>query len=54
MMTVNVKHAADFEGWRTQARLLLNAELDPAQVLWQIDGGSSDLFATGDEITVQD
>ena len=53
MMTVKVKHAADFEGWRTQARLLLNAEVEPARVLWQIDGASSDLFATGDEIAAQ-
>ncbi len=50
MITVNVKHAADFEGWRSQARALLNAEVDPALVLWQVAGVYSDLFATGDEI----
>ncbi len=45
MMTVTVRHAADFEGWRTQARSLLDAEAEPALVLWQITGASSDLFA---------
>ncbi len=50
MITVDVKHAADFEGWRTQARALLSAEVDPAMVLWQVAGAASDLFAAADDI----
>lgn len=45
MLTATVNHAADFEGWRAQARSLLHAEAEPALVLWQIAGASSDLFA---------
>ncbi|NND92136.1 MAG: UdgX family uracil-DNA binding protein [Granulosicoccus sp.] len=51
MITVNVEHAADFHGWRAQARELLNAGIDPSHVLWQVSGIDSDLFADRNELT---
>ena len=53
MITVNVDHAADFLGWRTQARALLSAEVEPADVLWHVAGSSSDLFADEDGFELQ-
>lgn len=45
MITANLDHTADYAGWRKQARALLCAEVEPAEVLWHIAGSSSDLFA---------
>ncbi|ASJ71516.1 UdgX family uracil-DNA binding protein [Granulosicoccus antarcticus] len=53
MITANIQYAADFNGWRVQARLMLDAEIEPAQVIWQIAGASSDLFASQNELTIQ-
>jgi hypothetical protein len=50
MITVTVEHAADFTGWRSQARRLLRARIEPADVIWQQAGASSDLFAADDEL----
>ena len=48
MFTVNLEHAADFAGWRIQARKLLCAEVEPSNVLWHAAGFSSDLFSGDD------
>ncbi|MFK8084213.1 MAG: TIGR03915 family putative DNA repair protein [Granulosicoccus sp.] len=51
MITVNLEHEADFTSWREQARALVLADVEPANVIWHIEGSSSDLFATEDANT---
>jgi len=36
----------DFEGWRDSARDLVEAGVPPDAVVWQVEGGEPDLFAT--------
>ncbi len=44
MITVELEHAADFDGWRSNARRLVREGQAPEQVVWQFPGGNSDLF----------
>ena len=39
----------DFDGWRAAARALALADVAPAAVAWQVDGGAADLFAAAGE-----
>jgi uracil-DNA glycosylase len=36
----------DFEGWRDAARDLAEAGVPPSAIVWRVDGGPDDLFAT--------
>jgi DNA polymerase len=36
----------DFDGWRDAARDLIEAGVPPGAIVWQVEGGESDLFAT--------
>ncbi len=46
--TVPLAGPDDFAGWREQARRLLQAQVPPERVLWQVPGeGEGDLFALG-------
>ena len=36
----------DFEGWRDAARDLAEAGVPPSAIIWRVDGGPDDLFAT--------
>ena len=36
----------DFEGWRDSARDLAEAGVPPGAVVWRVEGGADDLFAT--------
>ena len=35
----------DFDGWRNAARGLAEANIPPSAIVWQVDGGTQDLFA---------
>ena len=51
MRVARLEHQEDFDGWRTAARALALARVPPEEVVWQVDGGSADLF--GDEANVE-
>ena len=36
----------DFEAWRDAARDLAEAGVPPSAIVWQVEGGESDLFGT--------
>ena len=44
MRVARLEHEEDFDGWRTAARALALARVPPEDVIWQVDGGSADLF----------
>jgi DNA polymerase len=44
MRHVTLSAEDDFEGWRTAARALALADIPADQVVWQVEGGPSDLF----------
>lgn len=41
MKTIALKDGADFDGWRSAARMLLMAEVPPEQVTWLVSGEAS-------------
>lgn len=45
MPVVLLDHEADFDGWRTAARVLLTAEVPSDEIIWQVAGGQADLLA---------
>lgn len=46
MRTVTLAAPDDFRGWRDAARDLAEAGVPAADVLWQVEGGTADLFAS--------
>ncbi|MFC7536476.1 UdgX family uracil-DNA binding protein [Sphingomonas sp. GCM10030256] len=42
---ITVSGADDFEGWRESARNLADAGVEPARVVWTVEGSDGDLFA---------
>jgi DNA polymerase len=46
MRTVTLAAPDDFEGWRDAARDLAQAGVPATDVLWQVEGGAPDLFAS--------
>jgi DNA polymerase len=51
MRVARLEHEEDFDGWRTSARALALARVPPEEVVWQVEGGTADLF--GDEAIVE-
>lgn len=50
MISVPVSEPDDFDGWREQARRLVQAGVPPARVLWDEAGSSGDLFAAANPL----
>ena len=45
---VRLDRQDDFEGWRDAARGLAEAGVPASAVVWEVEGGDTDLFGTGD------
>ena len=46
--SVHLTEPDDFDLWRERARVLVQCEVEPEQVVWSAPGTSGDLFARGD------
>lgn len=45
MVVARLAHPADFEGWREQARAFAQRWVEPADIVWHVEGEGPDLFA---------
>ena len=52
MITARLDSEDDFDGWRAQCRALLRLSAKPADVVWQVGSGRTDLFASS-EVAVE-
>ena len=49
MREIVLSRPDDFEGWRDAARRLAEASVPPEEVVWRVDGGTSDLFVSAED-----